>query len=94
MPWDRPAFDRLIAGMVHEDAPRRFAVVQELGDMRDGRIAAWGIAWDDRVVVTDTDDRTTMILESAELAAPAFAFGADITTRLVWVDPEDTAPQR
>lgn len=47
-------FARLMSEMVAAEAPRLFALVQEYGDRVDGRIAAWGMAFDDGAEVVGT----------------------------------------
>lgn len=57
---DETEFAELIDQMVAENAPRVFAVVQELGDRVDGWIAAWGMAFEDRVEVIGSDGSLRM----------------------------------
>lgn len=44
-------FAEAVRGMVADEAPRLFAVVQELGVRVDARIAGWGLAYEDHVDV-------------------------------------------
>lgn len=44
---DEAEFAQEIAELVAAEAPRLFAVVQEYGERVDGRIAAWGLAFED-----------------------------------------------
>lgn len=52
----------------------------------DGRIAAWGLAFEDHVSVVSIDDGVRMTLESAKWVRRAFSWGSHITARLVWLD--------
>ncbi|MPZ64934.1 MAG: hypothetical protein GEU83_05285 [Pseudonocardiaceae bacterium] len=79
-------FDELLQQLVADSAPRTFAVVQEYGERVDGRIAAWGLAFDDHVNVVSADDGIRMTLGSADRVRHAFTWGRHITARLVWVD--------
>ncbi len=79
-------FADLLEQLVADSAPRMFAVVQEYGERVDGRIAAWGIAFDDHVEVVGTEGGLRMTLESAERVRRALTWGSHITARLVWVD--------
>ncbi|MDQ2790230.1 MAG: hypothetical protein DLM60_18165 [Pseudonocardiales bacterium] len=83
-------FAELMAGLVADDAPRLFAVVQEYGDRVDGRIAAWGIAFEDCAKVVAVDHGLHMSLRSPERAVLAFSRRPHITARLVWIDPPAT----
>ncbi|SNR49439.1 hypothetical protein SAMN06265360_107163 [Haloechinothrix alba] len=81
-------FAELLEGMVADDAPRVFAVVQEFGDRVDARIAGWGIAFDDRVEVIGVDGDVRMSLREPEDALRRFRRGSRIGARVVWVSPE------
>lgn len=78
-------FDDEIHAMVRDDAPRRFAVVQVLGERVDARIAAWGLAFEDRVEVVHVQGAVRMSLRTPERALFAFR-GPQISTKIVWVD--------
>jgi hypothetical protein len=45
-------FDVLLNELVHDSAPRLFAVVQVEGERIDGWVAAWGMAFDDEGIAT------------------------------------------
>jgi hypothetical protein len=85
---DAETFAASLAGMVADFAPRVFAVVQEYGDRVDGRIAAWGMVFDDHVEVVDVNGRIRRGVRSPEDALWGFGFGSHITPHLVWVNPE------
>lgn len=79
-------FSELIDQMVAENAPRVFAVVQELGDRIDGWIAAWGMEFEDRVEVIDADGGLRMTLQAPETALRGYRWGGCVSARLVWLD--------
>jgi hypothetical protein len=59
-------------------------VVQEYGQRVDAQIAAWGMAFRDRVEVVSADGRRHMKLRAPENALRGFRFGTRIRARLVW----------
>lgn len=79
-------FSELIDQMVAENAPQLFAVVQELGDRVDGWIAAWGMAFEDRVEVIAADGGFRMRLQAPEAALRGYRWGGCVSARLVWLD--------
>lgn len=86
-------FAELVAEMVADEAPRLLAVVQEYGELVDGRIAAWGMAFDDHTEIISVDGDTSMSLPSPQRAARGFSHHPTITARMVWVNPgPDTPP--
>jgi hypothetical protein len=78
--------------MVADEAPRLFAVVQEYGERVDGRIAAWGMAFEDHTEVVSVDNGTSITLRSPERAARGFSRRPNITARVVWVNPDAATP--
>jgi hypothetical protein len=89
---DEAEFAELVDEMVADEAPRLFAVVQEYGERVDGRIAAWGMAFDDHAEIISVDDDTSVSLSSPERAAHGFNHRPNITPRVVWVNPDATTP--
>lgn len=79
-------FAELIDELVAEEAPRLFAVVQEYGERADGRIAAWGIAFEDYAEVLGVDRRIHVHLPAPEHAVRTFSRRPHITARVVWVN--------
>ena len=79
--------------MVAAHAPQVFAIVQEYGERVDGRIAAWGMSFDDHVSVVGVDG-AVMLLNRPDLALQAFAWGSRVRTRLVWPAPVTSPPAR
>ena len=83
---DEAEFTELVAELVAEEAPRLFAVVQEYGERVDGRIAAWGMAFEDYTEVVGVDRRVHVSLCSPERAVRTFSRRPHITARVVWVN--------
>ena len=77
-------FAELIAEMVHDEAPRLFAVVQEIGEREDGRIAAWGMAFEDHAALL-RDHSTWLSVSSPDRARQILSRAPDVSARLVWV---------
>lgn len=86
-------FAELVAELVADEAPRLFAVVQEYGERVDGRIAAWGMALEDRTAIVRVDGGAAMSLRSPERAVRVFSRHPDITAHVVWVHPNATTPR-
>ncbi len=89
---DEPEFAAILEEMVADEAPRLFAVVQEYGDRVDGRIAAWGMAFDDHAEVVSVTRKRRMSLPAPENALRLFKFGSHIRARLVWFNPDAATP--
>ncbi|MCT2582368.1 hypothetical protein JT362_04430 [Actinophytocola sp. S1-96] len=79
-------FAELMKELIDEEAPRLFAVVQELGERVDGRIAAWGMAFADHVEVI-ADCGTRLSLRDPDRACHLLSLAPDVTARLVWITP-------
>jgi hypothetical protein len=81
-------FERLIEAIVRDHAPRRFAVVQELRDCEDGRVAAWGLATDDDAFdLIDSETGHHITLHDLDVALRLYTQLPDINTRVHWIDP-------
>jgi hypothetical protein len=89
---DEPKFAAILEGMVADEAPRLFAVVQEYGERVDAQIVAWGMAFAGHAEVVSVDRGLRMSLRAPENALPGFAFGSHIRARLVWFNPEAATP--
>ena len=85
-------FNELVDELVADEAPRLFAVMQVYGEQVDGRIAAWGMAFEDHSDVVGVDGSAWMGLPSPERAVRMFARRQHITARLVWVNPDPASP--
>lgn len=89
---DEAKFTELVGGMVADDAPRLFAVVQVYGERADGRVAAWGMAFPDHAEVVSVSGHVRMSLRSPERAARGFVRSPHITAQVVWVNPDAATP--
>lgn len=83
-------FAQEVTELVAEEAPRLFALVQEYGERADGRVIAWGMAFDDYAEAVSVGRRRRGTFPSAERTRQAFARRAKI--RLVWTDAKTTFP--
>ncbi len=88
---DEAEFAQEIAELVADEAPRLFAVVQEYGERVDGRIAAWGMAFEDCAEVVRVGCSGHLNLRSPERAVLLFSRSPHITARVVWVTPDAAA---
>ncbi|MER7788244.1 hypothetical protein [Streptomyces sp. NPDC097640] len=88
------AFDKELCELVVAVAPRIFAVVQEYEvdpGVKDGCVAAWGLAFDDGPVrVTTIDGTRQFVLNTPERALRWFAGRGrggeeEVSARLVWL---------
>lgn len=83
---DEELFATEIKMMVVDDAPRVFALCEEIGDRVDATTIAWGMDFNDRVeVVSAADDGVSGVFGSAERARWLFSAHDKIKVRLVWV---------
>ena len=89
---DEETFAGILEGMVADEAPRVFAIVQEYGERVDGYIAAWGMAFDHRAEVISVQGGLRISTRSAESALRGFDCGNRIRPRVVWVDPNAATP--
>ncbi|MET8697955.1 hypothetical protein ABZW10_03595 [Kitasatospora sp. NPDC004723] len=82
-------FDRELCELVHDTAPKLFAVVQVHrpdGEEADGWVVAWGLATEEGPAhVVSIDGHTRMTLASPERALRLFTTRPDLTSRLVWL---------
>lgn len=86
--FEPAAFERLMEAIVRDYAPRRFAVVQELRDRADGRVAAWGLATDDDTFdLIDTETGHHITLHDLDVALRLYTQLPDIDARVQWIDP-------
>ncbi|MER5389751.1 hypothetical protein [Saccharopolyspora sp. NPDC002686] len=94
---DEARFGAILEGIVADEAPRLFAVVQEYGDRGDGRIAAWLLAFADHAEVIAVGGGLRMSLSAPESALRGFNIGSRIRAR-VWsgstLTQRRTAPER
>jgi hypothetical protein len=95
--YDEKTFTGLVRQLVEVEAPRRFALVEEIGERKDAAIIAWGIAFDDHAeVVSAAHDGVHKIFSSAERARQRLSNHEKIKVRLVWIDGQrpDQRPSR
>ncbi|HEX7662687.1 MAG TPA: hypothetical protein VF444_24745 [Pseudonocardiaceae bacterium] len=85
---DEPTFAAILEGMVADEAPRLFAVVQEYGERVDARIAGWGMAFEDHAEVISVEGGIQANLDEPEGALSLFNRGSRIHARLVWFNPD------
>lgn len=94
---DEKTFARQIGQLVENEAPLRFALVEEIGERKDAVIVAWGIAFDDHAeVVSAAYDGIRAFFSSAERARQRLSNHEKIKVRLVWIDrphPRQTGKQ-
>ena len=83
---DEHEFAAIMEGMVADEAPRMFAVVQEYGERVDAVIAAWGMAFPDHAEIVSHQVR--MSVREPESALRMFTVGSHIRARLVWFNPD------
>lgn len=81
-------FAQEVRELVADEAPQVFALVEEYGERVDGRIVAWGMAFDDRVEVIGVNGVQWVSVLSVERAHRAFSRHRKI--RLVWTSPAAT----
>ncbi|SMD13534.1 hypothetical protein SAMN05661093_04874 [Kibdelosporangium aridum] len=78
----------MVADMVADHAPRRFAVVLEYGEQVDARIVAWGLELDDGAYMATVDGKNQYAMASPESALKYVSARPNTTPHLVWVDGE------
>lgn len=90
---DPATFPVLLDDWVTDSAPSLFAVVLGYGDRVDTHIAAWGVAFAERVDVLGVDGTIHRGLRHAVDALPLLCIGNHVTAHLVWVDVDGTAQE-
>lgn len=79
-------FAELATGLVTDEAPRLFALLEEVGDREDGWIVAWGMAFAEHAHLVGVNGLANhLLLDSAEQARQLLGRRAKI--RLIWVPP-------
>jgi hypothetical protein len=87
---DEHEFAAIMEGMVADEAPRLFAVVQEYGERVDAVIAAWGMAFPDHAEIAAHQLR--MSVRDPESALRMFDVGSHLRAHLVWFNPDAATP--
>ncbi len=85
-------FTAELESLVADEAPRLFAVVQVYGEWVDGRIAAWGMAFEDHVEIVTVNRGLRMSLQTPDNALRRFTVGRHIRAHLVWLNPDTATP--
>jgi hypothetical protein len=75
-------FAEEVRGLVADEAPQVFALVEEYGERLSGWIAAWGMAFEDHVEVVSVGGALRMTFDSVEDVQRRFSRRRKI--RLVW----------
>jgi hypothetical protein len=87
--WSEEEFAKIMRLVAEEHAPRLFAIVEEYGEQEDGRVAGYGLAYDDRVEVNSVEGGFHLSSESAERARQLFEISSRSrgvrTTHVVWL---------
>lgn len=84
-PLSETEFMDLLGELCVAFAPRRFALGEVYGDYDDGRVFAWGVAFEDRAVLCSDDGQRIGVFPSAERALARLSRRGRL--RLVWIDP-------
>jgi len=77
-------FAELVAEMVTDDAPRVFAIVEELGTRVDAWVAGWGLAYADHVDVIGVDGDVHLGAAGPENILRRFGRRPRTTAHIVW----------
>lgn len=86
--WAEPEFAAHLDELVASFAPRLFALAEEAGERLDGRIVAWGMAFQDHAEVVKVDGTSRGTFLSADRAREIFTLSHRGKIRLVWYKPE------
>jgi hypothetical protein len=83
-------YEAEIQAIVRETAPRRFAIVQDWGVNKDGRVGAWGVVLDNEIhVIDNTGDRHRRLPNteaSIDAVVSRYTSRPYLTARVVWLD--------
>lgn len=84
---DEKAFARMVHESVEVEAPRRFALVKEIGERKDAEIIAWGMAFNDGAEVVGTTRHCIQVSSSsAERARQLISWREKAEIKLFWID--------
>lgn len=86
-------FDRFLAELATDEAPRLFAVAVEYDDREDTCIAAYGLAFADRSEVVGVEGGFFATLERPENSLLFFTERGEATPHLVWLPNARERPQ-
>jgi hypothetical protein len=86
-------FTALLHEVARDEAPRLFAIVEELDEKEDVRVAGYGLEYTDRVEVNSVEGGFSLTSQSAENSRMLFEIGSgDVAVRqvhIVWLDQLD-----
>lgn len=88
-PFSAAEFATELRQLVVDEAPRLFAVVQVYGDKMDGRVAAWGMAFEEYAEIVSVEGHRRLSVRSLDRAVRSFAHPPRITAQLEWVAVQD-----
>lgn len=70
--WAEEEYEQEVAGLVADETPAVFAVVEDRDDRADARIAAWVLEFDCRAEAVTTDDEMRISAQSARRVLARF----------------------
>jgi hypothetical protein len=82
-PWTEDEYRRQVAGLVADETPAIFAVVEDRDDWSDGWIAAWVLEFRGRAEAITEDGGLRMRASSAARVLARFGREPGVTARLV-----------
>ncbi|MFT7835163.1 hypothetical protein Q5530_03310 [Saccharothrix sp. BKS2] len=92
---DEAMFRALGDCLAEMGAPRLFAVVQEHGERVNARVVAYGMAFEDRVMMSATDDKGFLFTLAGIESAVRFYHHEDhgLRARVVWLSMIENAQE-
>ncbi|WP_433263208.1 hypothetical protein ACQPZF_31585 [Actinosynnema sp. CS-041913] len=88
-------FARFVAGLVRDDAPRLFAIVEEYGEREDAEVAAYGLDFGDHTDVKSVEGDFRLRSQNPQSALAVFGHSTGATgvsrLHLVWLDGAESA---
>jgi hypothetical protein len=82
-PWTEDEYRRQVAGLVADETPAMFAVVEDKDDRTDGWIAAWVLEFRGWAEAIGADGGLRMAAPSADRVRARFGREPGVTARLV-----------
>lgn len=82
-PWTREDYERNVSGLVAEETPALFALVEDRDDLADARIAAWVLEFSSRAEAVTTDTSVRISAPSAPRVLARFGTQPGVTARLI-----------
>ncbi|RKT89291.1 hypothetical protein SAMN05421805_11442 [Saccharopolyspora antimicrobica] len=80
--WSEEEFVAALQELARENAPRVFALCEEIGDRQDGHVEYWGMAFDDGADVVSASGQLRASFKSAEAALDRLSRRSNL--HLVW----------